>query len=90
MKGFYAYPSQPPSISQSVVGALGRLSPATYDISTWAENDIAGKPLIDPILENIETSDLLIADITRLNFNCSGPGSLNRFSASLSGVSAGG
>jgi hypothetical protein len=69
MKGFYAYPSQPPSISQSVVGALGRLSPATYDISTWAENDIAGKPLIDSILENIETSDLLIADITRLNFN---------------------
>jgi hypothetical protein len=69
MKGFYAYPSQPPSISQSVVGALNRLNRATYDISTWAENDIAGKPLIDPILENIEASDLLIADITHLNFN---------------------
>jgi hypothetical protein len=32
-------------------------------VTTWEENDIAGYPLISPILTNIEQSDLLIADV---------------------------
>jgi len=40
-----------------------------YSVKTWEENDIAGRFIIEPVLEEIENSDFLAADITRLNFN---------------------
>lgn len=69
MRGFYAYPSAPPAIGQVIQSAIGRLNPGTCDIATWEENDIAGYPLLSPILEKIDSSDLLLADISKLNFN---------------------
>ena len=38
-------------------------------MSTWEENDIAGRFISEPILEGIEDGQILVADITRLNFN---------------------
>lgn len=69
MRGFYAYPSYPPVIGQTIQTALTNLNRAVIEITTWQENDIAGYPLISPILTNIALSDLLLADISSLNFN---------------------
>jgi nucleoside 2-deoxyribosyltransferase len=69
MRGFFAYPSYPPSVGQVIRSALDRLNPAQCDVSSWEENDVAGYPLISPILANINNADLLIADITKVNFN---------------------
>jgi hypothetical protein len=38
-------------------------------MSTWEQNDIAGRPLVAPIFEGIGSAALLIADVTTLNFN---------------------
>ena len=46
---------------------------ATYasgrTFQTWAQLDIAGKFIIDGILEKIEAATFVVMDITRLNFN---------------------
>jgi hypothetical protein len=39
------------------------------DLHRWEENDISGRPLTDPIVEGITNSEILIADITAINFN---------------------
>jgi hypothetical protein len=68
MRGFFAYPSYPPQIGQVIQIAVGRLNPQ-FNITVWEENDVAGYPVISPILNNINQADLLIADVTRLNLN---------------------
>jgi len=40
-----------------------------YNYHPWPFNDIAGQPLISPILENIDESALIVADVTFLNLN---------------------
>ena len=69
--GFIAYPSRPREVGEAVRAAqtLLRDEHGCHGLSTWEENDIAGRCLVDPILTKIEQSNLLIADITRLNFN---------------------
>lgn len=68
---FYAYPAAPPEVSQTVRGAQARLRAKVPAISihTWEENDIAGRPLADPIFVKISEADIVFADITALNFN---------------------
>lgn len=71
VSGFVAYPSEPPIVAQTVAtgvrSANGRSS--DLELSTWEENDIAGQPLVDPIHEKIRIADVLVADISKLNFN---------------------
>lgn len=38
-------------------------------VEIWPENDVVGRHLLEPILENIENSDCVICDITKVNFN---------------------
>ena len=38
-------------------------------MTLWKQNDIAGRPLVAPIFEGLSTNDILIADVTSLNFN---------------------
>ncbi|MGI8734584.1 MAG: hypothetical protein ACR2LM_14930 [Pyrinomonadaceae bacterium] len=38
-------------------------------LTSWEENDIPGRFIVEPILSKIEEGNILIADITRLNFN---------------------
>lgn len=52
-----------------MITAAVKQVPAGLNVTTWEENDIAGRPLIDPILEQIDSSDALLCDVTRLNFN---------------------
>lgn len=70
-RAFVAYPSNPKEIGQCIMrvaerlrGAVGRLS-----LQPWEQNDVAGRPLVAPIFEGISTTELLIADVSVLNFN---------------------
>ena len=68
--GFFAYPSKPKQLVQVIRHAIEKSNKyANCNFRSWEENDIAGRPLTAPIFEGLETSDVLIADITRLNFN---------------------
>ncbi len=71
MKWFAAYPAKPTPIGDmfQAISEKGRLQNAR--IHLWPENEIRGRPLTDPIFEQINNCDLLIADITKLNFNAS-------------------
>jgi hypothetical protein len=70
IKGLFAYPSQPVQLGRTIVSTIeainrnGRLA-----LSAWERVDNWGKPLIEPILGTISEYDLLIADISKLNFN---------------------
>lgn len=70
-KVFTAYPAVLPQVGQTIAAAITELRQYTsqYDVETWAEIDIAGKFIIDGILDKIDVADFVIADITRLNFN---------------------
>ena len=67
---FVAYPSQPPLLAESIRRgcdlANGRGGP---EFRPWEHNDIAGRPLSDPIFDAIATSRFVVADVTQLNFN---------------------
>jgi hypothetical protein len=71
LKGFVAFASRPESVGSTIVSALEVLGAkhGVTGLDTWKENDIAGRFLIEPILDQIENSDILVADITTLNFN---------------------
>lgn len=69
MHAFYAYPSDPPAVGQMIRSAKEKVNPALCEISIWEENDVAGYPLISPILTHIDQAEVLLADISKLNFN---------------------
>jgi Cdc6-like AAA superfamily ATPase len=70
-KIFWAYPSNPYQVRDSINEAATRLRGASYkfDVVTWEQMDSPGRFLVDGILEKIDNADLFIADITDLNFN---------------------
>ena len=69
--GFIAYASALEMVGDTIEAALdiyaGRQG--RDKIASWRENDVAGRFIIDPILQNITASQCLIADISLLNFN---------------------
>jgi len=69
--GFVAYSSRPPQISQTISAAIQQLRTENraIELSAWEENDVAGHFISQPILEKIENGQILVADITQLNFN---------------------
>ena len=71
MKAFYAYPSSIADVTQVIHAAKRTLSATRrdLDLQLWEENDISGRPLTDPIFEGIAGADILVADITAMNFN---------------------
>lgn len=69
--GFVAYASKPEMVGQTIEAAL-RIYETRHNgnsFASWQENDIAGRFLVDPILEHIDASQCLVADVTVLNFN---------------------
>lgn len=71
VQAFFAYPGSERDIVQAVHDAKNNLDKlaSPIDISLWEENDISGRPLTDPIFDNIAAADMLIADVTLMNFN---------------------
>jgi hypothetical protein len=69
--GFFAYASKPMDVGQTIetaVGIVSKLS-GTNIIKTWTALDIVGQFISNEVLSGIDAADLLIADITELNFN---------------------
>src|SRR5208283_3034490 len=70
-KAFVAYASRNEVHAETLLEGVRRANALAqpYDYHPWQFNDVAGQPLISPILENIDDSALIIADITFLNLN---------------------
>jgi hypothetical protein len=70
-QSFVAYPSRDVALAteilQGVQKANRKLSTLRYE--PWVFNDIVGNPLISPIIEGIDASKFIVADITYLNAN---------------------
>ncbi len=71
LSAFVAYPSYPSEISAGLRACIQqmRVKRPSLSLKIWEANDIPGRCLVDPILNQIESTSFLIADITRLNFN---------------------
>lgn len=69
--GFVAYPSAPPELSAAIRDAVDVANSALgyRCFQLWEHSDIAGRPLTLPITGDIEQAEVLVADVTRLNFN---------------------
>lgn len=71
-KAFVAYPSRDAALAKVIaegVGKANRMLGKRLRYTPWEFNDIAGNPLISPILDGIESSKFVVADITYLNPN---------------------
>ena len=68
---FVAYPSRDPNLAEMVMDAVRRANalPLPVLYQPWSFNDVPGNPLVSPILERIDDSSFVIADITYLNLN---------------------
>ena len=68
---FVAYSSKDPALASMIMDAVRRVNalpiPILYE--PWPFNDVPGTPLVSPILEKIDESPFVVADITYLNMN---------------------
>lgn len=70
IKGFFAYPSNPPNSSDAIKEAVEQLNiNQEVKIKTWEELTIVGKRIISEICNEIDSSQLFLADITGINPN---------------------
>lgn len=71
LDGLVAYPSTPDTIGATIQASLEILQKqhGFRGLSSWEEHDIAGRFVVEPVLEKIDKGNCLVADITRLNFN---------------------
>jgi hypothetical protein len=70
-QAFVAYPARDAALADGIMDAVRRANAKPLPISyePWPFNDIAGNPLVSPILEKIEDAPFMVADITYLNLN---------------------
>jgi hypothetical protein len=68
---FFAYPAMPAAIGTVIEASIKELNALDQDreIRSWRELDIPGHFIATEILESIDNAEILIADVTRLNFN---------------------
>src|SRR5260370_16500535 len=68
---FFAYPSEPAIVGETIEQAIGNLRDKSgiTAVHSWRENDIAGRFIADQVLQKISDHSALVADITQLNFN---------------------
>jgi hypothetical protein len=71
VSGFVAYPSHPPFLEGIIEHAVKDLKQRTAHVSfdTWRASDIVGQFIGSQITDDIAAREILVADITRLNFN---------------------
>lgn len=70
IRGFFAYPSQPYQVTVCINAAIKAANTGgQFEFTPWEENDISGRHLVAPIFEGLQKTEILVADITRLNFN---------------------
>lgn len=61
----------PPLIGAAIEPAEHRVNTRCGDhtLTSWMQNDVPGRFVDDPIWEEIRKTDVLVADISVLNFN---------------------
>ncbi len=71
VRGAVLYPSQPAPIAATIEAAVGRLRRDQPMIAwkTWKEFQVAGQVIFCSICKSMRFSDVVIADVTTLNFN---------------------
>lgn len=70
INSFFAYPSQPDSIPETIKEAVNKINKGQECyVKTWQECDISGKYIIDVICRAIDKAELFIADLTLANSN---------------------
>ena len=70
IKCFAAYPSNLPGKGDAIEAAISVLNGGqAVEVTGWKDLESAGRPIIGRICEEIDKSDLIIADITNLNPN---------------------
>ena len=68
--GFFAYPSNPPSIGETITAAIRKLNDGqTVTIKSWEDCRTGGKIIIQEICREIDKCNLFCADLTGLNPN---------------------
>ena len=69
-KGFFAYPSAPPAIGETIQTAIENLNKtAGVTIQGWEKCSVSGKVIIEEICRVIDDANLFCADLTGLNPN---------------------
>jgi hypothetical protein len=68
---FIAYTSSPEMVGQTIEASLTKFAgwEGRDRITSWRENDVSGRFIVDPIPEHIVSSQCLVADISTLNFD---------------------
>lgn len=68
---FFAYPSKPLDLPQSICSAVRTFNANTRDcyLESWEQNEISGVPVTSPIFTKINGATFLAADVTYLNDN---------------------
>jgi hypothetical protein len=71
LNGLIAYPSTPNTIGIGLHSTLEilRTEGVGTQLAAWEENDIPGRFIVGPVLSRIDDGNVLVADVTRLNFN---------------------
>ena len=68
--GFFAYPSNPKTISETIRAAVANLNKSNIiHIKVWEDCRVGGKIIVDEICREIAQADLFCADLTHLNAN---------------------
>jgi hypothetical protein len=68
---FVAYPARDQALAAGIMDAVRKANalPLPIRYEPWAFNDVAGGPLISPVLGKIDEAPYVVADITYLNLN---------------------
>lgn len=71
LEGLVAYPSAPAEVGQTIVAGLEKLHAKGLapGLDTWEEEDIPGKFIASTVLQRIDSGNVVVADVTVLNFN---------------------
>jgi hypothetical protein len=71
LPSFFAYPSEPAIVGESIEQAIGNLRDKSgiTSVHSWRENDIAGHFIADQVLQKISDYEVFTADVTQMNFN---------------------
>ena len=68
--GFFAYPSTPPSIGETIRAAIRKINHGRLiELMPWEDCRTGGKVIIQEICREIDNCDLFCADLTGLNPN---------------------
>lgn len=71
MTAFVAYTARDQALATIIASGVSKANARTKLVRyhPWEINDIAGYPVVSPILEKIDSSTFIVADITYLNLN---------------------